>query len=96
MVKRIGSRQRKTRYKTKHDYRYKGKLSLRKYFQVFKVGDKVSIKLHPMIQEGRCFPRFHGRSGQIVGKKGKCYELSIIDGKKEKTLCVHPIHLKRH
>ena len=29
------------------------------------------------------------------GKKGNCYEVLIKDGGKEKTLIVHPIHLKK-
>lgn len=41
------------------------------------------------------FPRFHGISGLIKAKRGKCYEVEINDKGKRKTLIVHPIHLKR-
>ncbi len=96
MVKRIGTTQRKSRHKLQLSYREKGKVSLSKYFQVFETGEKVGLKIHPGVHEGRFFSRFHGLSGKITGvKKGSCYEVSIVDGNKAKTLYVHPIHLKK-
>lgn len=73
----------------------RGKFSLRKYLQEFKIGDKVILKLEPAVHKGMYFPRFHGREGNITSKRGKCYEVGIKDIKKEKTVIVHPIHLKR-
>lgn len=93
MVTRIGTHQRKTRHKLTKKYRQKGKISLSKYFQELKQGDKVSLKIDSIIQKGRFFPRFHGKTATVTGKKGFCYEVSIKDGKKEKTLYVHPLHL---
>lgn len=93
MVKRIGSKQRKTRHKLKLHYRDRGKLSLSKYFQQFTMGQQVGLKLHPAVQEGRFYRRFHGFTGTIVGKLGTCYQVQIKDGGKEKRVYVHPIHL---
>ncbi len=96
MVKRIGTHQRKTRYKLKGEIREKGKVSLSRYFQGFQEGDKVNLKIHTVVRKGRFHPRFHGLSGKITGnKKGSCYEILIKDGDKQKTLYVHPIHLKK-
>src|SRR3989338_3610112 len=95
MVKRIGTTQRKTRHKFKASIREKGKVSLSKYFQKFVPGDKVGLKTHPIIQEGRFHSRFHGLSGTVLGMKGRCYEVRIYDGNKAKTVSVHPIHLRR-
>ncbi len=95
MVKRIGTQQRKTRYKLTRPYREKGKISLSQYFQLYHPGDKVGLKLHPAEQHGRFFPRFHGFTGRIAGRKGRCYEVAINDRGKEKTLYVHPLHLIR-
>ncbi|HLC91079.1 MAG TPA: 50S ribosomal protein L21e [Candidatus Nanoarchaeia archaeon] len=95
MVKRIGTTQRKTRYKFKLSLREKGKLSLSKYFQVFNSGETVGLKISPRVTKGRFHSRFHGLSGVVKGKKGECYEVQIKDGDKQKTVCVHPIHLKR-
>ena len=95
MVTRIGSARRKTRQKMTKNHRKRGKISLRKYLQEFKVGDKVILKLEPAVQKGMYFPRFHGLQGIIEAKKGKCYEVGIKDIKKEKIVIVHPIHLKK-
>ena len=95
MVTRIGSARRKTRQKMTKTPQKRGKFSLRKYLQEFKLGDKVILKLEPAVQKGMYFPRFHGRQGTISAKKGKCYEVGIKDIKKEKTVIVHPIHLKK-
>jgi len=96
MVTRIGTNQRKTRHKLSQPYRKKGKISLSQYFQKFVAGDKANLKIHPSVQKGRFFPRFHGFTGTITGKlKGLCYEVIIKDGDKKKALFVHPIHLKK-
>lgn len=93
MGKRIGTKQRKTRYKFKLNYRQKGKISLTRYFQNLNNGDRVALKINSAVQDGRFYPRFHGLIGKVVGKKGECYEVKIHDGNKEKLLRVHPIHL---
>ncbi len=46
-------------------------------------------------QKGMYLPRFHGRIGVVKGQRGKCYEVAIKDGSKEKILIVHPVHLKK-
>jgi len=97
MVTRIGTTQRKTRHKLTQYYRNKGKIPLSKYFQEFAEGDKVGLKINANVQKGRFFPRFHGLTGSITGKKrGVCYEVNIRDGGKQKTVYIHPIHLKKH
>jgi len=95
MVTRIGTKQRKTRHKYKLNYREKGKIPLSKYFQKFENGDKVNLKINSNIQTGRFFPRFHGLTGTVTGKKGSCYQVKIKDGNKIKLLFIHPIHLKK-
>jgi large subunit ribosomal protein L21e len=49
----------------------------------------------PAYQKGMYYPRFHGKSGIVSGMRGDCYEIVIKDSAKQKTLVVHPIHLKR-
>ena len=97
MVTRIGSKNRKTRNKFKKSLREKGKVPLSKYFQTFKEGDKVNLKVNSTVQKGQFFRRFHGMTGKITGlQKGVCYEVIIKDRKKEKTLYVHPIHMLKN
>lgn len=97
MVKRIGSRYRKTKFKIQQTIREQGKIPLSKYFQVFAEGDKVGLKIQGNVIKGRFHPRFHGLTGTVTGQKsGACYEVQIYDGNKEKTLFVHPIHLVKN
>jgi large subunit ribosomal protein L21e len=95
MVMRIGGMRRKTRYKLKKEMRQKGKISLTKYFQTFDIGEQVYLLAEPAVQKGMYHPRFYGKSGTISGKRGKCYQVAIKDGAKNKNLLVHPVHLKR-
>ena len=95
MTRRIRGFRRKTRYKFKKSMREKGKLSITRYLQTLKPGEKVSLSLESSVQRGMYFPRFMGKTGIVKGKKGRCYEVLIKDGNKEKLLIIHPIHLKR-
>jgi len=92
-MKRIGTQQRKTRYKFRRHYRQKGKIALSHYFQELKDGDLVCLKINSNLQTGRFFPRYHGAMGHISGKRGECYQVTMNDGNKEKKFFVHPYHL---
>lgn len=95
MVKRIGGIRRKTRYKFRKQVRNRGKIGLTKYFQSFNAGDRVYLTVESAVQKGMYYPHFMGKSGTIKGKRGKCYEVSINDLGKEKTLIIHPVHMKK-
>ncbi|MBS3150467.1 50S ribosomal protein L21e [Candidatus Woesearchaeota archaeon] len=95
MAKRIGGSRRKTRSKLKKNIKQRGKISFSRYFQTFSENDRVYLNAEPAVQEGIYFPRFHNKVGTIKGKKGRCYEVQIKDGKKQKMLIVHPVHLKK-
>ncbi len=95
MAQRIGGFRRKTRHKLTKSVREKGKVSLSRYFQSFKVGEKITLVGESSIHEGMFHPRFHGKSGMVSGKRGKCYEIEIKDGSLSKTLVVHPVHLRK-
>lgn len=95
MVKRIGGLRRRTRYKFRKEKRARGKISTTRYLQSFNVGDRIYLNVEPSVQKGMYHPRFMGRSGIIKGKRGKCYEVSISDLGKEKTLIIHPVHLRK-
>jgi len=62
--------------------------------QRFEEGDLVHITINPSIQKGQPAPRFHGKTGKIVGQKGKAYLVALKDGNKPKELIVRPDHLK--
>jgi large subunit ribosomal protein L21e len=94
-MKRIGGFRRKSRYKLKKEVRSRGKLNLTNYFQAFKPGEKVYLTADSSVHKGVYNLRFFGKTGVIKSQIGKCYEVSIKDHKKEKTLIVHPIHMKK-
>ena len=95
MVKRTGSSIRRSRSKRKVPLRQRGKLQITKYLAEFKPKEEVVLKASPAVQEGIYHMRFHGRAGIVKGKQGRCYLVDIKDGSKQKTLIVHPAHLKR-
>jgi len=93
MVKRTGGSRRKTRNKFKRRLSQKGKISIRKYMQIFKRGEKVLLNANPSLHNGMYFRRFHSKVATVEGKRGSCYELSLKDGSKKKIVIVHPVHL---
>ena len=95
MVKRLGGTRRKTRYKFRKEKRNKGKISITRYFQSFSIDDRVNLTVEPAVQKGMYHPRFMGKSGIVKGKRGRCYEVTINDFGKDKTLIVHPVHLRK-
>jgi len=95
MVKRTGGYRRKSRYKLQRDPRQKGKLSLKKYLEEYKPGEKVLLKPDSIVQKGMFDPKFIGRTGVISKKQGACYVVVIKEQTKVKKLIVHPIHMVR-
>lgn len=95
MVKRIGTIRRKTRHKLGKKPREKGKISIRSYFQKYAQGERVVLKTNPTVHKGLYHPRFYGKTGKVVGMTGECCRVKINDQGKEKTLIVHPVHLKK-
>lgn len=63
--------------------------------QTFEDGKKVLLNFDSAYQNGMYHHRFHGKTGIIEGKIGRCYNVKVKDGKKDKTLIVHPIHLRK-
>ena len=63
--------------------------------QEFEEGEKVSIILDSSVQKGMPHPRFHGKTGDIEGKKGDAYTVKIRDGGKIKHIIARPEHLRK-
>jgi len=74
--------------------RTRGKISLSRWFQELKEGDRIAISREPAVQSS--FPeRMQGRTGIVEGKRGKIYMVKIKDHEKEKRYLIAPIHLKK-
>ena len=94
-MQRVGGFRRKTRHKLRKKRSERGKMSITRYLQKFKDGERVFLKADPSYQKGMYFPRFHGKAGVVIGKQGNSYKIQIKDGNKGKILLVHPVHLKK-
>lgn len=89
--KKAKGKRAKTRRLIKGKKRLKG---LSQEFLDLKENTGVQIVIDGSTHSGMPFKRFHGRTGKIIGKKGKCYEVRVKDGNLEKTVLAHPNHLK--
>ncbi len=94
MTKNIGGSRRKARHKLMKSARHKGKVSITRSMQAFVPGQKVHLVLESSVHKGHFSTDFIGRMGTVKGKRGKCYEVLIMDGNKEKMIIAHPVHLK--
>lgn len=94
-MQRHGGFRRKTRNKLQKHYKQKGKISISRFFQEFNEGENVVLKAEPAYHKGMYYPRYHGKVGVILRKRGDCYEVLIKDSNKEKMMIVHPVHLKK-
>ncbi len=65
-----------------------------RFLQDFAIGQNVVIILEPSSHKGMPFPRFKGKMGKIVGKRGKSYIVKIKDGNELKQIISRPEHLK--
>ncbi len=93
MEKRGGPR-RKSRHVFRKKKSEKGKFPITKYLKQFNVGDRVVLKADSSYQKSLYHRRFHGLSGIVMGKTGRCYEVGVKDGNKLKCIIIHPVHLK--
>ncbi|MDD1757455.1 MAG: 50S ribosomal protein L21e [Methanotrichaceae archaeon] len=85
---------RKTRHKLSKTVRTRGISPVIKAIQEFESGSKVHVLVDPSKHKGMPHPKFHGRTGEVVGKRGRAFVLRVTDGDATKTVIVLPEHLK--
>lgn len=83
-----------TRYKLKKSVREKGVSPVSRAIQDFDEGQMVHIIIDPSIQKGMPNPRFQGRTGKVIGQRGRAYLLQIRDGNATKEVIALPQHLR--
>ena len=85
----------KTRKRHKKNCRARGLGSIEKYLEDYNVNDRVDIITDPS-QHKRGMPhrRYHGKTGKIIGERGRCYEVSVKLGNSTKVLIIGKEHLK--
>ena len=84
----------KTRYKFKKDLRERGLPPVTCVIQNFDIGQQVHIVCNPSIQKGMPHRRVHGRTGTVLGRRGRAWMLTIRDGNADKIVIARPQHLK--
>lgn len=92
MVKKSHGFRAKTRNKLKQ--RPGVRPAITKYLQTFRKNQKVLIMPEPSSHKGMPHPRFKGKVGKVVDKRGKAYIIEFIDGNKVKKFIIRPEHLK--
>jgi large subunit ribosomal protein L21e len=83
-----------TRGKLSNHPRDRGTSPPQRAIQEFEEGQKVHLKLDPSVREGRFHPRFNGQTGEVTGKQGRAFTVSIVDGGKEKSIIARAAHLR--
>ncbi|HUW43177.1 MAG TPA: 50S ribosomal protein L21e [Thermoplasmata archaeon] len=95
MVKASKGTRSRTRHMMSKPPRKRGLNSIARCFQKFEVGDKANIIIDPAMHKGQPYKRFHGQTGEIIGKRGAAYILSVQEKGKLKTTIARPEHLKK-
>ena len=95
MSRRKSGFRKKTRDKISKSIREKSRFTITALLTAYQAGDRVLLRIDSSFHKGMFLPRFHGRTGVVQGTRGKCYEIQMMDGNKEKTLIVHPAHLRK-
>jgi large subunit ribosomal protein L21e len=85
----------KTRKRHRKNVRDKGLGPVDKYLIDYNVGDKVDI-ITDSSKHKRGLPhrRYHGRTGTVIGERGRCYEIEVKLGGSRKLLIVGKEHLR--
>ena len=73
--------------------RDRGLPPITRFLKEFAVGDRVIVRLEASDPHGQPHPRYQGRVCIVLGKVGRAYRLSFLDGGKPKELIANPIHL---
>ncbi len=83
----------KSRDKMSKTVRARGISPVVRAIQEFDKGSMVHVIIDPSIHKGMPHPRFHGKTGEVVGTRGRAFVLKITDGNATKTLITLPEHL---
>jgi large subunit ribosomal protein L21e len=92
MVKKSRGFRAKTRFKLRQKVAYRPPIT--KFLQEFENDQTVVILQEPSSQRGMPHPRFKGKIGKVIGRRGKSYIVEIVDGHMVKKLISAPEHLK--
>ena len=84
----------KTRYKFKKDLRKRGIAPVTSVIQNYEIGQRVHVVVEPSVQKGMPHRRFHGKTGTVIGQRGRAWVVEVSDGDSVKQVIARPQHLK--
>jgi large subunit ribosomal protein L21e len=85
----------KTRRLHRKEVRKRGLGSVDKYLMDFEIGSKVDIITDPSEHKlGMPYKAFHGKTGTVIGTRGRCFEVEIKIGNSKKKIIVGKPHLR--
>ncbi|MEM7826791.1 MAG: 50S ribosomal protein L21e [Candidatus Aenigmatarchaeota archaeon] len=90
MVRKSYGFRRRTRNKLKQNDIMKPNM----FLQRFDIGNRVHIDIQSSSQKIP-HPKFQGRTGVVIGKRGNAYIVEVKDLNTKKQIIVNPEHLKR-
>lgn len=93
MVKSSKGSRSRTRGVLTKKARERGMPPITRYLQEFQIGDRVIVRLEASDPHGMPHPRYQGRTCLVLGRQGRAYRLSFLDGGKPKELIANPVHL---
>lgn len=85
---------RRSRNTLKGKPRDRGKISIRRYFQEFEVGETAGISIDVQYRNIP-YPKFNGKVGKITKQQGRAYYININDNGRKKDVLVSPEHLQK-
>ncbi len=71
------------------------RLGITKLVKSFAIGDRVHIDHKSAYFGGMPHPRYRGRIGTVVGKRGEAFIVEIQDYRMTKKLIIPVVHLER-
>lgn len=83
----------KSRGKFTKRVRERGISPVSRVARIFDPGDEVRFIIDPSSPKGRPHPRYHGRSGVVLERRGRAYVVELKDGR-FKRIISRPEHLK--
>ncbi|RMF89700.1 MAG: 50S ribosomal protein L21e [Methanobacteriota archaeon] len=94
MAVRSRGQRSKTRSKMRKKIREKGSVPITRAMQSFAEGDVVHIVIDPAYHKGAPHPKWHGKTGHVIGRRGRSYLVRIRDQDSHKTVIANPVHLR--
>ena len=89
MVRKSYGKMRGTRFKMQS----KGTRTVNRFLVKFELGEKVHINFSS--HQGVPNPKFQGKTGTILARRGNGYEIEVADMSAAKKIYLKPEHLKK-